>query len=114
MEIKKGGAISASEADDNKMPEQTVEAEEPFIPKHRYDCVNLSLKEHKIQVERLKKEIADLSEQNSNLFWRLNDAYRLQEENRLLRELLKLTLNECDPTKVYQGDRFVETKRITK
>lgn len=113
MEEQKSGANDASEVETANR-EQPIEAEEPLIPKHRYDCVNLSLKEYKIQVEKLKKEIADLCEQNSNLFWRLNDAYRLQEENRLLRELLKLTLNDCDPTKVYQGEHFRETKRLAK
>lgn len=73
--------------------EKTLIDEGKFIPKHRFDCVNISLKEHKAQVIQLKVVNADLNKQNQSLICRLAETDRILNENRVLRELLTVMLN---------------------
>lgn len=77
--------------------DKTLIDEGKFIPKHRFDCINLSLKEHKAQVIQLKEVNADLNKQNQSLIYRVTETDRITNENRILRELLTVMLNAQKP-----------------
>lgn len=60
-----------------------------IIPKHRFDCVNVSLRDH-------KQKVAQLSEENRKLLLEVNAAQnlnksisKLQAENEILSQLLR-------------------------
>lgn len=96
----KTGTESVIVGDGDKIAfERTLIDDGKFIPKHRFDCINLSLKEHKVQVAQLKEVNADLNKQVQGLICRLAETDKTNKENCLLRELLAVMLNAQSPIK---------------
>lgn len=55
-----------------------------LIPKHRFDCINVSLREHKQLVQKLREE-------NQRLLVLIKDLENLKEENRELKREKRIT-----------------------
>ena len=55
-----------------------------LIPKHRFDCINVSLREHKSAVQKLREENRLLSE-------KMNDFQNLMLENQSLKREKRIT-----------------------
>lgn len=60
-----------------------------LIPKHRFDCINLSLKDHKEQIALLKLQIGSLTEQIQHLEEAEKKAAELERKILILTELSK-------------------------
>ena len=70
-----------------------------LIPKHRFDCINISLREH-------KKLVADLREENSALRQKAEKTEELEREcKRLSRELRIAELITCSKPRNYEAVR---------
>lgn len=70
-----------------------------LIPKHRFDCINISLREHKILVDKLREENRQLSE-------KVTDTESLKLENiTLKREMRIAELIICAKPKNFKAVR---------
>ncbi len=67
-----------------------------LIPKHRFDCINISLKEHKEKLFSLREENEKLAEENAALKEKIgNDAAR-RDELTVYRELGRYRLKNLE------------------
>ena len=60
-----------------------------LIPKHRFDCINISLKEHKEKCSELTNRIQELEKQNNELLFQESKIAKLNCENYILNALLQ-------------------------
>jgi len=63
-----------------------------LIPKHRFDCINISLKEHKEKVRTLSEKIEELKRENSELKKYKEENISENDELIIYRELSKFKL----------------------
>ena len=80
-----------------------------LIPKHRFDCINISLKEHKERVEVLQSKNAQLENEVERLRHIEARCRTLERENLILNELSKSKAKNFKSVKaLLQLDGFEE------
>jgi|AGTN01.1.fsa_nt_gi hypothetical protein len=60
-----------------------------LIPKHRFDCINISLKEHKEKVQNLLKENEFLRNEKIEIDKLKSENAKLKRENLIVTEIMK-------------------------
>ena len=60
-----------------------------LIPKHRFDCINIALKEYKEKYIELQNKINNLEKINNELMSLINKKLKVEQENYILQHLLK-------------------------
>lgn len=65
-----------------------------LIPKHRFDCINISLREHKEKCALQTREIEELKKKNNELLSLIDKHSQLISENYILKTLLEAKVIE--------------------
>lgn len=100
MEILKDCANSMKESKGEQANlKKTLIDDGKFIPKHRFDCINLSLKEHKELVRELESSQAVFLKQNKVYKEIIKELTVYKTENELLKKLYLLTLSNVEEKK---------------
>lgn len=67
-----------------------------LIPKHRFDCINIALKEYKKKCSEMQNKINNLEEKNNELVNLINKILKVEQENYILKHLLKAQIINYD------------------